>query len=117
MRFPERLDWLTRCLLGVPALLNAECGQLSNTISELLYQLLTAVAGTLLEAQLQNAEVAIFLVHEFRTTATLDVKLEANEKARASFFTFSELQIRDSIRVIIRNRLHSWSNFNYRPLA
>jgi hypothetical protein len=84
-RFPERLDWLTRCLLGVPAFLDAEYGQLSNTISELSYQLLTAVAGTLLEAQLQNAEVAIFLVHEFRTTATLDVKLEANEKALRKF--------------------------------
>ena len=84
-RFPERLDWLTRSLLGISAFADDERLILSDVISELPYQLLSAIGGTLLEAQLQNATIAIFVVHVFRTSKTSDVKLEANEVALNSF--------------------------------
>jgi hypothetical protein len=84
-RFPERLDWLTRSLLGVPAFKDHEHLILSDVISGLPYQLLAATAGTLLEAQIQEATTAVLLVHEFRTTATVDAKLEANAEALHQF--------------------------------
>jgi hypothetical protein len=84
-RFPERLDWLTRSLLGLPAFIDDERCMLSDVISGLPYQLFSAIGGTLLEAHLQSATMAIFVVHEFRTTATADSKLEANANALNSF--------------------------------
>jgi hypothetical protein len=84
-RFPERLDWLTRSLLGVPAFKDEEHLVLSDVVSRLPSQLLTAIAGTLLEAQIQEATIAVFLVHEFRTTATVDVKMKANAETLDSF--------------------------------
>jgi len=39
------------------------------------------VGGTLLEAQLGRATAAVFVVHEFRMTATVDAKLRANAGA------------------------------------
>ena len=84
-RFPERLDWLTRSLLGIPAFADDERLVLSDVISQLPYQPLSAIGGTLLEAQLQNATSAVFVVHVFRTSKTNDAKLEANEVALSSF--------------------------------
>jgi hypothetical protein len=84
-RFPERLDWLSRTLLGIPAFKDAECQALSDVVSNLPYQLLTGIAGTLLEAQTQGATTAIFIVHEFRTDLTEDGKLKANAEAMDSF--------------------------------
>lgn len=84
-RFPERLDWLTRSLLGIPAFKDDERVVLSDVVSGLSYQLLTAVAGTLIEAQIQGAATAVFLVHEFRTQSTMDAKLEGNAAAMNRF--------------------------------
>ena len=84
-RFPERLDWLTRSLLGIPAFADDERLVLSDVISQLPYQLLSAIGGTLLEAQLQNATIAVFVIQVFRTPMTTDAKLEANEAALSSF--------------------------------
>lgn len=52
-KFPERLDWLTRSLVGLPAFMDNQRLVLSDVISTLPYQLLSAIGGTLLEAQLQ----------------------------------------------------------------
>lgn len=87
-RFPERLDWLTRSLLGLPAFEDDRCSALSTVVSELPYQLLSAIGGTLLEAKLQHASKAIFLVHEFRTVATVEAKLNTNAKALNGFLRF-----------------------------
>jgi hypothetical protein len=84
-KFPERLDWLTRSLLGVPAFIDGEHSVLSELVSTLPYQLLSGIGGTLLEAQLQKATVAIFLIHEFRTTATADTKLVCNANTLSGF--------------------------------
>jgi uncharacterized protein DUF6946 len=83
--FPERLDWLTRSLLGAPAFNDDEGLMVSDVVAGLPYQLLAAIAGTLLEAQIQKAATAILLVHEFRTTATVDAQLDANADALNSF--------------------------------
>jgi len=84
-RFPERLDWLTRSLLGLPAFKDDQLLVLSDVVSTLPYQLLSAIGGTLLEAKLREASKAVFLVHEFRTTATVDAKLDANANALNGF--------------------------------
>ena len=84
-KFPERLDWLTRSLLGVPAFEDDQLLVLSDVISTLPYQLLSAIGGTLLEAKLQRASKAVFLVHEFRTMSTVDAKMDANANALNSF--------------------------------
>ena len=77
-RFPDRLNWLTSSLLGTNAFEDAACSKLSPDVAQLPYQLLTAIAGTLLEADCQKAAKAVFVVHEFRTPATLDSKLDFN---------------------------------------
>jgi hypothetical protein len=84
-RFPQRLDWLTRSLLGIPAFMDGHGTVLCNVIANLPYQLLSGVAGTLLEAKLQRSTKAVFLVHEFRTMETVDAKLIANANALNSF--------------------------------
>jgi hypothetical protein len=76
--FPQRLDWLTRTLLGIPAFDDEQFLVVSDAVSTLRYQLLSAIGGTLLEARSQLAAKAVFVVHEFRTTATVDAKLDAN---------------------------------------
>ncbi len=48
-RFPERLDWLTRSLLGLPAFEDDQFLVLSDVVANLPYQLLSAIGGTLLE--------------------------------------------------------------------
>lgn len=77
-RFPERLDWLTRSLLGVQAFKDDQLQVLAADVANLPYQLLPAIAGTLLEGEHQKASKAVFVVHEFRTAKTVDAKLDAN---------------------------------------
>jgi hypothetical protein len=84
-KFPERLDWLTRSLLGLPAFKDDQFLVLSGAVANLQYQLLSAVGGTLLEARLQGASKAVFIVHEFRTTSTVDTKMDDNAKALNGF--------------------------------
>jgi hypothetical protein len=76
--FPERLDWLTRSLLGLPAFNGEVRDTVSDRIRNLPYQLLTATAGTLLEAELRHSTKAILVIHEFRTPKTDDEKMERN---------------------------------------
>jgi hypothetical protein len=86
-RFPERLDWLTGSLLGIPAFRNAERLELLDAVADLRYQLFTAVAGTLIEAQARQATTAILLIHEFRTQATDDANLRDNAEALNRFLS------------------------------
>lgn len=84
-RFPARLSWLTRGLLGVDAFADTNARVLHPRIAGLPYQLLPAIAGTLLEAARDGAHAAIFLVHEFRTELTHDEKMERNAEALDRF--------------------------------
>jgi hypothetical protein len=67
-KFPERLDWLTRSLLGVPAFDDEEHAVLSSVIAQTPYQLLS-----------------VLVVHEFRTALTTDDKMDANASALDHF--------------------------------
>jgi hypothetical protein len=95
-RFKARLDWLTRSLLGIPAFQDDQGSVLSDLISKLPYQLLSGIAGTLLEAELQGAVKAIFLVHEFRTKKTANKKIQANANALNSFLRLFQSMNRGS---------------------
>jgi hypothetical protein len=83
--FPQRLDCLTRSLLGVPAFKDSGFNELAEEIATLRYQLLAAIAGTLIEAELENAAAAVFVVHEFRTGATTDAKMKENGESLDRF--------------------------------
>ena len=85
--FLKRLDWLTRSLLGLPAFKDNQFAVLSDAIPELRYQLLSAIGGTLLEAGLQKASKAIFVIHEFRTASTKDAFLDSNANALNRFLS------------------------------
>jgi len=68
-RVPERFRLLCRGVLGVEAD--------DEEARALRYQLLTAVAGALVEAQRYGADATLFIVHEF-VGRTDDKKLNAN---------------------------------------
>lgn len=62
-RAPERLDRLTRTFFGTTI---AD----DQSLGDLRYQLLSALAGTLADAKLEGARHAVLLVHEFVTDRT-----------------------------------------------
>ena len=86
-RFPARLEWLSRSLLGLPAFEDQRTLTPSRVVSDLPYQLFAAIAGTMLEAETEDATMAIFVVHEFRTPATDDEKLDSNANALNRFLS------------------------------
>lgn len=77
-RFRERLNWLTGSLLGLSAFNDKDGNTVSEQIRNLPYQLLTATAGTLMEAEGRHSSKAILVIHEFRTPKTDDKKMEGN---------------------------------------
>ena len=68
-RAPERID----------ALLNMVKKTTSNW-DGIRYQLLTAITGTILQARLDKSDLAVFVVHEFRTDKTTAENLERNDE-------------------------------------
>ncbi len=67
----DRLERLAETVLGVPS------DELTG-IGTLRYQLLTATAAAVAEAQRQSVSRAVLLIHEFVTEQTLDEKHERN---------------------------------------
>jgi len=67
----DRLEGLVETVLGVPR-------DEMTGIDTLRYQLLTATAATVAEAQRQSAGRAVLLIHEFVTEQTSDEKHERN---------------------------------------
>jgi hypothetical protein len=51
-----------------------------TAVLQLPYQLFAGVAGTLLEAKKARSEIAIFIVHQFRTSYTDDHDIRADAK-------------------------------------
>jgi hypothetical protein len=92
-KLDRRMDWLSRCLLGVSLLggdnQNAPRWQLEQQIRtkvlQLPFQLFAGVAGTLLEAKKAESEIAIFVVHQFRTLHTNDREIKTDAKALHRF--------------------------------
>ncbi|MDF2653266.1 MAG: hypothetical protein K0Q73_9071, partial [Paenibacillus sp.] len=57
----------------------------SKDVESLRYQLLHAIAGTLIEAKNQNAVQAVFIIHEFVPFGKVSTKSKQNEEALQSF--------------------------------
>jgi hypothetical protein len=89
---PARIRRLVSALFGPDGL---DGDQVAVRYSTLRYQLLTALAGTLIEARRCSAEQAVLLVHEFRSTpvprldyvGTREVALARNAKAWEAFIS------------------------------
>lgn len=87
-KLDQRVEWLAQCLLGVN--LHADDNQNAprdkreadtrTKVLQLPYQLFAGVAGTLLEAKKARSEIAIFIVHQFRTSYTNDHDIRADAK-------------------------------------
>jgi hypothetical protein len=85
-KLDQRMDWLSRCLLGVTLLASDDqsaprCQQEPEILTKALQlplQLFAGVAGTLLEAKQAASEIAIFVVHQFRTPHTNKREIKAD---------------------------------------
>ena len=71
-RAPERVEALVTLLAGTGA------APAQEPWSRIRYQLVTAAAGTLLEAQKRGASLAVLAIHEFRTSETSEENLVRN---------------------------------------
>ncbi|MCP5178421.1 MAG: hypothetical protein H6994_00760 [Pseudomonadales bacterium] len=67
----ERVEQLATALFG-------ESAADTSALADLRYQLLTATAGALCEAERRGVTRAVLLIHEFRTSKTSDEKHAAN---------------------------------------
>jgi hypothetical protein len=70
---------IRRVQLLADGLLQSRCGA-DDHLGGLRYQLLTATAGALAFARQENAQVAVFLVHEFRSSSVSRRALAINER-------------------------------------
>ena len=77
-RAPQRVDRLTRAFFGTT--LDEE-----PALGALRYQLLSALAGTLVEAGRRRATVAVLAVHEFITPETAAIKRQRNARDLDAF--------------------------------
>lgn len=77
---PTRIGALCRAFFGTTP-------QEEPALGTLRYQLLSALAGTLVEANRDGADFAVVLVHEFVTTKTDDAKHAANRADIDAFCT------------------------------
>jgi len=73
---PKRIEQLSNALFG---------RQPDEVIRRLRYQLVHAAAASLIEADSQDAECGVLLVHEFISTGLSNPKLEQNAKDWAAF--------------------------------
>lgn len=69
---PKRIEQMSQGLFGLKYNNN------DGPVADLRYQLLTSLAGTVIEARIQDAAIAIFLVYEFVTDKTSPQKIQAN---------------------------------------
>ncbi len=89
----RRMDWLSRCLLGVNLFGDdiqssprwQQENQIRTKVLQLPFQLFAGVAGTLLEAKKSDSEIAIFVVHQFRTLHTNNRDIKADAKSLRRF--------------------------------
>ena len=68
---PQRLKLLSNSIFGHES---------DNEVGNARYQLLTGVAGTLIEAKNRGAAMAVFIVHEFISKIVDNKKIERNSK-------------------------------------
>jgi hypothetical protein len=77
----KRVEELSQAIFGRSYSSDASQGSLR-------YQLLTAVAGTMIEATEKSANKAIFIVYEFRTPKSNLKKVQKNERALNEFVAY-----------------------------
>jgi hypothetical protein len=89
---PKRIDFLCQSLFG-------ETVTEFPPLAELRYQLLTGVAGALIEAKNRNAEIALFVVHEFLAKKVREDKVKENWRDFVKFTQYlpgcSKVEIRE----------------------
>ena len=68
-KIPQRLELLKNSIFG---------RTIDDVIGNVRYQLLTGVAGALIEAKNRGADISVFIVHEFLSKALDYKKLEQN---------------------------------------
>lgn len=78
-RVPERVKALLSMVNGTGS------SPLQSPWANVRYQLLTAICGTILEAQKDLSSLGLFIVHEFQTDSTCQEKLQRNMKAFLDF--------------------------------
>jgi hypothetical protein len=76
---------VSRALLGRDGFLGS--GDIDPVVGELPYQLLAALAGTLIEAELRGAEQAVFVVHAFEPDALDQERIATNKEGFRRFVT------------------------------
>jgi hypothetical protein len=95
-KIPQRIDLLCRSLFGQTIKEFSDLGGLR-------YQLLTGAAGALIEAGLTNADVAVFVVHMFLSSAVDRIKIEENSRDFTKFVqmlsNWSELIAKDGVLI------------------
>ena len=72
-RVPDRIEQLSKSIFG------------HTNVSDIRYQLLHAVAGTLIEAVNQNASIAVLVIHEFVPIGGKSAKAKENDKDLIGF--------------------------------
>lgn len=75
---PKRIEHLSQAVFGKPL-------EQDPCLEDLRYQLLHAIAATLVKAQSHHAARALFIVHEFATTKTINKKRQANHNDMVKF--------------------------------
>jgi len=76
-KIPARIEGFSKAIFGRPV---------DDRIGQLKYQLLTGLAGALIEAKSQNADYAVFIVHEFISRSLDAKKLSRNSDDFQMFF-------------------------------
>ena len=87
---PKRINALCKAIFAQPLTPDSPVG-------ELRYQLLTGIAGTLIEAQSQRADAAIFLVYEFISSIVDEQKVKQNENDFIAFLKALSIHNEDII--------------------
>lgn len=81
--WPARLRRLTSALLGLEAV--SSDGTFNPEVADVPYQLVSALAGTLIEAEERSADLAVLAVHVFATSRTRIDVVAKNKKVFATF--------------------------------
>jgi hypothetical protein len=89
-RFPERADRFSQSLFGFPA--RGATGGVDPRVAAIPYQLLSGVAGTLVEAARHDADQAVFVVHVLDSGSLDKEKLAANEDGLRAFCKLLDLR-------------------------
>ena len=93
-KLPVRVDSFCRALFGRPY---------SSGLKEVRYQLLSGLAGTLVEANKRGAALSVFIVFQFRSCATPMSDLERN---LADYTRFVRILFQDNLAEVLNDKIY-----------